>query len=347
MSSVLQGKSVLITGGAGSIGSEILRQTLAQGASKVVIFSRDEIKHFMMRKEIPDPRLETIVGDVRDLRSIEQVFNRFDIDTIYHAAAMKHLVMCDDFPIEAARTNVVGTQNVVDLALKYKVPRMITISTDKAAYPVNVLGATKFIAERITLNGNRESKGNQVFACVRFGNVAGSRGSVIPVFVANLMAHTPIQVSDPGVTRFIMEISDAVSLVLRATEHACGGEVFILKMRAFKLGELAEVITERIAPKLGITEKDVNLSVTGLVPGEKLHEELINDTELPMLHEMEDMYVVLSDSKVAKRYPNICKSHVTGYISCDAQMISKDDIEQLANNYLDKIFKSANIAPRK
>ena len=133
MSNVLAGKVVLVTGGTGSIGSEIVRQALEQGANKVIVFSRDEIKHFMMRREISDDRLETIVGDVRDSRSVEQVFSRFDIDILYHAAAMKHVVICEDFPLESVQTNILGTQNVVDLALKYRVSKVITISTDTAA----------------------------------------------------------------------------------------------------------------------------------------------------------------------------------------------------------------------
>jgi len=147
MKSIIAEKTVLVTGGTGSIGSEIVKQVLDQGAGKVVVVSRDEIKHFLMKKRITDGRLQTIVGDVRDPRSFEQIFRRLNIEIIYHAAAMKHVVMCEDFPLEAVQTNILGTQNMVDLAMKYEVPRMITISTDKAAYPANVMGATKFIAK--------------------------------------------------------------------------------------------------------------------------------------------------------------------------------------------------------
>lgn len=333
---ILHGKTILITGGTGSIGSEILKQALAQKAKRVIIFSRDEIKHFMIRREIPDSRLETIVGDIRDAKSIEQVFSKFNIDIIYHAAAMKHLAMCNEFPIEAVMTNIVGTQNVVNLALKYKVPKVITISTDKAAYPVNTLGATKFIAEQITLNANKESNENQSFSCVRFGNVAGSRGSVIPVFITELMAHNTIQVSDFNITRFIMEISDAVNLVIKATEYSCGGEVFILKMKAFNLGDLVNVIINRIAPKLGINKRDIHVNITGLTSGEKLHEELINSTELSKLYELCNMYVVLNNNQLSIKYPKTIKSDMSKYSSCDADLISEDDIEKMVNKYLVK-----------
>jgi UDP-N-acetylglucosamine 4,6-dehydratase/5-epimerase len=339
MSSVLAGKTILVTGGTGSIGSEIVKQALEQGATEVIVFSRDEIKHFMMRKNISNDRLETVVGDVRDLRSVEQVFNRFDIDLIYHAAAMKHVVMCEDFPLEAVKTNILGTQNVVDIALKYEIPQMITISTDKAAYPVNVMGAAKFIAEKITLNGNLLSKGKQAFSCIRFGNVANSRGSVIPVYIENLLNRKPLQVTDLEVTRFIMEISDAVKLIIKATEYGQGGEIFILKMKAFKLGDLVDVIVNRIAPRLNMAKDDIKVNVTGLVSGEKLHEDLINNTESSRVYELENMYVLLPDHESSARIPSISKASLTRYTSNDVGLISRERIEQTAIKYLESLSR--------
>lgn len=334
MKSIVADKVVLVTGGAGSIGSEIVAQSLSRGAAQVVVFSRDEVKHFMMRKKFSDPRLETVVGDVRDLRSTERIFVNYKVDIIYHAAAMKHVVMCEDFPIESVRTNIMGTQNVVDLALKYQIPRMITISTDKAAYAANVMGACKFVAERITLNGNRLSKGRLCFSCVRFGNVANSRGSVIPVYVEDLLNRKPLQVSDPAVTRFVMEIGDAVALVMTATGYAKGGEVFILKMKAFRLGDLADVMVKRIAPKLGRRQREVRTEVSGLVTGEKLHEDLVSDIEAPRLYELKDMYVLLPDAESRVNYRGIRKARLTKYASNDAEMIGKGQIEELVVKYL-------------
>jgi len=336
MSNVLTGKVVLVTGGSGSIGSEIVKQALEQDASKVVVFSRDEIKHFMMRRKISDDRLQTVVGDVRDLRSIEQVFDRFDIDILYHAAAMKHVVMCEDFPLESVQTNILGTQNIVDLALKHLASKVITISTDKAAYPANVMGASKFIAERITLNANKMSRGKQSFSCVRFGNVASSRGSVIPVYVEDLLNYNPLQVTDPEVTRFIMEIPDAVRLVIAATEYAQGGEIFILKMKAFKLGDLVDVMIERVAPRLNVSKNDIRVNMSGLVSGEKLHEDLINDTESSRLYELKDMYVLLPDTESTIKYPAVTKASLSTYASSDVELISKDEIEQIAIKYVER-----------
>lgn len=331
---ILSGKTILVTGGTGSIGTEIVKQALDQDAGAVVVFSRDEIKHFLMKKRIPDERLKTVTGDVRDYRSMERLFDRFKIDIVYHAAAMKHVVMCEDFPIEAVQTNISGTQNTVDQALKHSVSKVITISTDKAAYAVNVLGASKFIGERITLNANEMSGANRAFSCVRFGNVTNSRGSVIPVFVDNLLNHKPIQVTDREVTRFIMRMSDAVKLIMKATGYAQGGEIFILKMRAFRLGDLVDVMVERIAPRLKISSEQIEFSMSGLTKGEKLHEDLINDTEVSRLYELDDMYVVLPGDEAASRYPSARKADLAGYISRDVALLSKDELEEIALDYV-------------
>jgi UDP-N-acetylglucosamine 4,6-dehydratase len=335
MINILAGKVILVTGGTGSIGSEIVKQALDKGVSKVIVFSRDEIKHFIMRREVSDDRLQTVVGDVRDLRSIEQVFDRFDIEILYHAAAMKHVVMCEDFPLESVQTNILGTQNVVDLALKHLVSNVITISTDKAAYPANVMGACKSIAERITLNANKMSRSKQSFSCVRFGNVASSRGSVIPVYVEALLNHNFLQVTNPDVTRFIMEIPDAVRLVIAATEYAQGGEIFILKMKALRLGDLVDVMIERIAPRLNLSKDDIKVNMSGLVAGEKLHEDLINDTESFRLYELENMYVLLPDTECSTKYPTLVKASLDRYASSDVELISKEEIEEMVVKYLE------------
>ena len=337
MKDVLAGKTVLVTGGTGSIGSEIVTHALEQKTSKVIVFSRDEIKHFLLKKRILDDRLETIVGDVRNLRSVEQVFNKFDVDIIYHAAAMKHIVMCENFPLEAVETNILGTQNVVDLAIKYEVPQMITISTDKAAYPVNVMGATKLIVERMTLNANKISENSKVFSCVRFGNVANSRGSVIPAFIDDLLNHRTIEVTDPKVTRFIIRCSDAIGLILKATEYAQGGETFILKMKAFQLGDLVEVVLDRIAPRLKIPREDIRVNITGLEMGEKLHEDLVNNTDSPRIHELDDMYIILPDNEAYIRYPAMRKVGLSRYTSSDTELISKEEIEEVVVEYLERL----------
>jgi FlaA1/EpsC-like NDP-sugar epimerase len=335
--SILKDKTVLVTGGTGSIGSELVNQALNSKAKKVLVFSRDEIKHFLMKKRILDPRFETVVGDVRDFTSIERVFRRFDIDVVFHCAAMKHVVMCEDFPEEAVRTNILGTQNVVDCAMRYGVSRMTTISTDKAAGPVNLMGATKFIAERMTLNAARVWGGDRAFCCVRFGNVASSRGSVIPVFIDMILRGNPLQVSDLGVTRFTMEIPQAVSLVMKATECAQGGEVFILKMKAFRLEDLVDVLLNRIAPRMDLRHGKPKLETTGLVRGERLHEDLLNNVELSNVFETHDMYIIQPNDKLSGKYTGAKRASLESYTSAEAQFISKDDIENIIVKYLESI----------
>jgi len=330
----INGKIVLVTGGTGSIGYEIVRQVLESDVRKVIIFSRDEIKHFMLKKRISDSRLEAVIGDTRNIDSLRRVFDKFDIDIIFHAAAMKHVVICEEFPLEAVETNIIGTQNLVDLALNSNAEKMITVSTDKAACPTCVMGATKFIAEKITLNGNKATRKNQKFSCVRFGNVAGSRGSVIPAYIDDLLNGRPIMVSDPEVTRFIMEIPDAVKLVIKAAEFAQGGEIFLLKMKAFKLGDLVDVIINRIAPRMNIPENKVIKQVIGLIPGEKLHEDLLNDNESLRLYEFQDLYLILPDNASHLKYKGLSKTSFERYRSDEVDLISQGEIEDLIVRYL-------------
>lgn len=337
MSTILADKTILVTGGTGSIGCEIVLQALQQQAKKVIVFSRDEIKHFLMEKRLSDDRVISVIGDTRDWGSLERVFIEFNIDVVYHAAAMKHVVICENFPLEATETNILGTQNVVDLALKNCIPKMITISTDKAVYPSNVMGATKLIAERITLNANQKSGGGQVFSCVRFGNVANSRGSVIPTYVDNLLNRRPLQVTNRDVTRFIMEIPDAVKLVIKSTEYAQGGEIFILKMKAFRLGDLVEVMIDRIAPRLGIEESAIKVDTTGLVLGEKLHENLVSFGESSRLYELDDMFVVMQEGGSGQRFPGARRVELSSYSSKDVELLTKKELEMIALKYLERI----------
>lgn len=331
MKEEFEGKTILVTGGTGSIGSEIVIQLLEYNVTKVIVLSRDEIKHFLMKKRNLDERLLSIIGDVRDYRSLERVFQEYKIDLVYSTAAMKHVIVCEEIPIECVRTNILGTQNLVDLAQKYNVPKLVNISTDKAAAPVNVMGASKFIAERIVLNAN--------YTCVRFGNVANSRGSVIPVFIDNILKKKSISITEPNVTRFIIEIPDAVKLVIEATNYTKGGEIFILKMKAFKLGNLLNVILDRIAPRIGISRDEINVETTGMVFGEKLHEDMINYVESGQVYEYNDLYVVpknmISIKNSTGTYMNRVNLH--NYSSDDVEQISNDELERIVLNYIKKM----------
>lgn len=310
----IEKKTYLVTGGTGSIGYEIVKQLLMHDVEKVVVFSRDDTKHFLMKKRIPSERLDTVVGDVREYRSIQRALKQYDFDVIYHAAAMKHVAICELSPVEAAKTNILGTQNVVDAAVHCDIPKMITISTDKAIYPTNVMGATKFIAEKITLTAG--------YSCVRFGNVANSRGSVIPVFIENILHGQPLSVSSLEVTRFLMQLSDAVKLVIEASQYCQGGDVFVLKMKAFQLGDLVDVL--RKMPPL----KSVDVRIGGLTPGEKLHEDLLDETELDRVCEINDMYCVLPFGAGVQQ-------KMKGYSSQDVELLSQKELEKIVREYLD------------
>jgi len=230
--------------------------------------------------------------------------------------------------MECALTNITGTQNLVRLAVKYRVPRMVTISTDKAASPTSVMGAAKFITERITLNAEALTDESQAFSCVRFGNVANSRGSVIPIMVSRLAAGRDIIVSEPEITRFVMRIADAVRLVLRTAEIGRGGELFILKMPAFRLGDLAEVMRDRIAPRLGRTAKIVR---KGLFTGEKLHERLLNSVELQHLYEDDDLYLMAPHGN---QPPGFTACEIKGYDSSRVRRLGADELEALVVEHL-------------
>ncbi len=313
---------VLVTGGTGSIGAEIVKKLLKSDVKQIIVFSRDEIKQFYLDKEVQSDKLITYIGDIRDIQSLERLFSSYKITQVFHAAAMKHVVVVEKHPFESVLTNLVGTQNLCDVAKKYGITRFITISTDKAVNPSNVMGATKFIAERITLKAG--------YTCVRFGNVANSRGSVIPVMIKSLVKDKKITVSDPNITRFIMKISDAVDLVLKAASITKGGEIYILKMKAVRLGDLAKLIHKKVAPMLNLSPEEIEVNELGLTTGEKLHEELLNVEEMHHISEVEDMYVIkpasyFFDEQVSQKY----------YSSDRADKISEEDLLDIIKNYLD------------
>lgn len=293
MENIFKGKKILVTGGTGSIGSEIVRRVLKYDPEVVRILSRDETKQFDLKQELGDLKnIRYLIGDIRDKERLVRAFE--DIDIIFHAAAMKHVPACEYNPFEAVKTNVIGTQNVIDAALENEVERVIAISTDKAASPVNTMGATKLLAEKLFTDtylfaGHRKTR----FACVRFGNVMGSRGSVIPLFERQIKNGGPLTVTDPEMTRFIMTIPHAVDLVFKAAEIARGGEIFIFKMPVIKLGDLADVLIERLAPKYGYRPESIKMEIIGIRDGEKMYEHLLNEEESRSAFETSDMFILV------------------------------------------------------
>jgi FlaA1/EpsC-like NDP-sugar epimerase len=262
-----------------------------------------------------------------------------NIDIVYHAAALKHVPLCEYNPFEAIKTNVLGTQNVIDAALENKVEKVINISTDKAVNPTNTMGATKLLAEKLTIDANYfKGKTKTIFSCVRFGNVAYSRGSVIPLFESQIRQKKPITITDPNMTRFMMSISNTIDLVFKATLMAKGGEIFILKMPVVKLSDLADVSIEEFSKKYDIAKSTIKKKKIGIRAGEKMYEELMSETEAQKAYEIDDMFIIppqLSLEGINLKttdYRNAKVSKAKRYVSKDVKPASKKEIAKLFLN---------------
>ena len=282
----LKDNVVLVTGGTGSFGNFIVHRLLKEGAPEIRILSRDEKKQYDMRMHYgTTPRLKFFLGDIRDARRVNEVMK--DVDIVFQAAALKHVPFCENNPYEGVQTNILGVQNVISAALKERVERYIAISTDKAVKPVNVMGMTKAVQERLTIIANHspENQGS-IFSCVRYGNVMSSRGSVIPFFKNKLKRGEDLTITDIAMTRFMLTLTDAIDLVLFALGEAKGGEVFVKKSPSARVLDVARILSEDAS-------KEFKYKVVGKFPGEKIHEILISEEELIRTRDMADYFVVL------------------------------------------------------
>lgn len=282
-------KRVLITGGTGSFGGTAVRKLLTDPAiERVVVFSRDEKKQHDMRHEIVDPRLDYIIGDVRDRESVQDAFH--DIDVVFHAAALKHVPTGEYFPMEMVRTNILGTQNVIAAAEQSdSVKKVVLLSTDKAVYPINVLGITKAMAEKLLVARSRTHK-DPVFCSVRYGNVMASRGSVIPLFIDQILKGEVLTVTDPEMTRLMLTLDDAITLVLLAIDKGEQGDLFVKKSPATSIGIIAQALIEIF----GTTSQ---IKIIGSRAGEKKHETLATAMEIARAEDLGDFYRIKSDSE--------------------------------------------------
>jgi UDP-N-acetylglucosamine 4,6-dehydratase len=330
MASIFQDKNILVTGGTGSIGREIVRKVLQYKPNVVRVFNNDETELFNMEQELGNyPNIRFLVGDVRDKERLQRAVE--GIDFVFHAAALKHVPLCEYNPFEAVKTNVLGTQNLIEAAMEEEVEKLITISTDKAVNPVNVMGATKLLAERLTVSANYyRGTRRTVFSCVRFGNVLDSRGSVVPLFREQIKRGGPVTITDPDMTRFVMSIPRAVDLVLKAAEIARGGEIFIFKMRALHIRDLAEVMIEELAPHYGYAPESVRIEISGKRAGEKLYEELLTEDEALNVSETGDMFVVTA----AKNRERKSLSPKKYRSDKDAVFLTKEEIRGMLKNNL-------------
>jgi len=287
-------KKILVTGGAGSIGSEIVRKLSTLEPSVIRAFDNDETALFNLTSQVDGKQLivRPLYGDIGDVDRLEMAMEGVDI--VFHAAAMKHVSICEYNPFEAVKTNVIGTQNVITAALNQNVDKFILISTDKAVNPLNVMGTTKQLAEKLTISSNHyKGLKRTKLSCVRFGNVLNSRGSVVPIFLEQIKKGGPVTVTNPDMTRFMMTIPEAVEFILQSAEISMGREIFIKKMKAVKISDLAEAMVEYFAPKYGYNTDEINIEVVGDRDGEKMDEELFSVNEVENVYENNESYVVL------------------------------------------------------
>ena len=285
----LTGKTVLITGGTGSFGKTVAHDLLASNVREIRIFSRDELKQEMMRIEYANPKLKFYIGDVRDRDSVDKVMQ--DVDLVFHAAALKQVPSCEFFPIQAVMTNVLGSNNVIQAAITHKVDKIVCLSTDKAVYPINAMGMTKALLEKVAAAASRQNaSGDTVVCSVRYGNVMCSRGSVIPLFIQQIKQNKPITVTVPEMTRFMLPLREAVSLVLFAFENANHGDLFVRKAPACTIEVLAQATKN-------IFKSDVPVQVIGIRHGEKIYETLLTTEELRKSEDMGDYYRVHLDDR--------------------------------------------------
>lgn len=288
-------KNVLITGGTGSFGEYLLRKLLNYKPKKIIIFSRDELKQFHLREELKKHAkiLDFIIGDVRNFDSVLKATK--DIGIVYHAAAMKHVPICEENPIEALYTNTLGAYNLKKASILQGVEKVIIISTDKAVRSVNAMGMTKAVAERIVLA--EDFKSNTIFTCVRFGNVVGSRGSVVPLFKNKIEKGEPIFLTDKRMTRFLITLENAMSLIFEATLKGKGGEIFVKKMPVCEIWKLAEVMVEASKRKVS----SYPIKFVGSRQGEQLYETLVSEDEMRRAVETGDYFIIYKNSDKRRR----------------------------------------------
>jgi FlaA1/EpsC-like NDP-sugar epimerase len=335
LASVYKGKTILITGSVGTVGTELLKQVLEYAPAQVRLVDNYESGLFMqMQHHGNGIELVPVLGDVRDLGKLQSVME--GVDVVFHLAAYKHVCLSESNPFDSVRTNVIGTQNVLKAALGAKVGRVLYTSSDKAVNPTNVMGTSKLLAERVVTASSVQCcngcKKRQIFSSTRFGNVLGSNGSVVPVFMEQISHGGPITITDARMTRFVMSVQEAARLVIKGAAIACGGEVFVTKMPVVHVLDLARAMIEILAPVYGYEPKEIPIEYIGPRPGEKLYEELMSEEETARALELEDMFSILpalqnNHGMVTHDYPCTVSDAVhKPYISRDEKTMTIDEI---------------------
>lgn len=326
MSDPWAGISVMITGACGTVGRELMRQLIARNPAELIGIDNNETEVFFLSEEYRGAdNVRIYLGDVRDKQKLLQVTE--NVDVVIHAAALKHVILCEHSPRDPLQTNILGTQNVIEAAIANRVERVVFTSSDKAVNPTNVMGTSKLMGERLITAANALRRGSgPVFASTRFGNVLGSRGSVVPLFQQQIARGGPLTITDRSMSRFVMTIRDAVQLVMDSVFMARGGEVFVTKMPVAHISDLAEVMIAELAPVYGFRADDIEIRVIGAKPGEKQYEELMNEEEIRRTVEL-------------RRYFAVIPAFKTVYNSIDY------DYEELVSRSVDHPYNSAHEPP--
>lgn len=335
---MFKGKVLMITGGTGSFGNTVLNRFLSTEVREIRIFSRDEKKQEEMRIALNDPKLKFYIGDVRDYDSIHQAMK--GVDYVFHAAALKQVPSCEFYPMEAVRTNVMGTENVMNAATANGVKRVVVLSTDKAVYPINAMGISKAMAEKLMVAKARmQREGETILCATRYGNVMASRGSVIPLFVSQLKEGKPLTVTDPNMTRFLMSLEDSVDLVLYAFQHGKQGDIFVQKAPASTVADLAQALKEMFS-------RSNPVRVIGTRHGEKLYESLISREEMAKAQDMGGYYRIPADNRDLNYAQYFSEgeekiSHQEDYTSHNTERLNVEQVKKLLSK-LDYIKEELN-----
>ena len=324
---MFDGKKILITGGTGSLGQALTKRLLQSNVDTVRIFSRNENKQVVMNSQFNDERLRFLIGDIRDLPRLSRALE--EIDIVFHAAALKHVPVVEYNPFEGIQTNVIGSQNVIDACLHENVELAIAVGTDKAVSPLNTYGATKLLMEKLFVNANIYSNPKRhktKFVALRYGNVLGSSGSVVPLFVQQIKEKKKITITDPQMTRFSITMDEALDFILSSAQIAKGSEIFLPKLRAYSVADLKDALFELL--------NNTGEKIVGIRQGEKLHETLINTDEMRYGWEFKGKYMIsnqfYNEDQIKKKYLTIKKlSNMSQYSSDTVRKISKDELKQI------------------
>ncbi len=315
----IKGKKILITGGTGSLGNDLIEHIAKYDPKKIIIYSRDENKQYHMQNKYKYPFLEFELGDIRDLSRLTEATR--DIDIIIHAAALKHVPPAEKNPMEFVKTNVLGARNVVKAALVNKVSIVIEIGTDKSVKPINTYGITKALQEKIIISANNNQQVTK-FMGVRYGNVIGSRGSVIPFFIEKAKMGEVLPITIPTMTRFLLSLNDAIDLIFYAISEGRGGEIFVKKIPAANIVDIAKSVGEAISGN-----KDYPIEIVGIRPGEKIHELLVSEEEMGRVIELEDKYIIYEHGK--NKESKIINKNIFEYGSNNTNQLNRQQIIEM------------------